>query len=58
MNEKTKLMRIFLEPDKYDFDKFPRVSLRKKRLFENGASYDLVRVSLITISDEDLKKSL
>ena len=99
----SELMRIFTEPDAYDFEKFPRVSNRKKqfkdneggneevcdlvenyareraeeaakkaaeeaakkaaeeatnsakRLFENGASYELVRASLTSLSDEELK---
>lgn len=95
----AELMRIFTETDRYDFEKFPKVSSRKKqfkdnegghenvcdlvenyareraeeaakeaekkaakeaadsarRLFENGASYELVRASLTTISDEELK---
>ena len=84
----AKLMHIFTEPDKYDFEKFPRVSLRKKqfkdneggnkevcdlvenyakeraqetatdsakKLFENGASYELVRASLTTLSDAELQ---
>lgn len=99
----AELMRIFTEPGKYDFEKFPRVSSRKKqfkdneggnekvcdlvenyakeraqeaaqkaaqeaaqkavqeamdsakRLFENGASYELVRTSFVTLSDTELK---
>lgn len=99
----AELMRIFTEPDAYDFEKFPRVSNRKKqfkdneggneevcdlvenyareraeeaakkaaeeaakkaaeeaansakRLFENGASYELVRASLTSLSDTELK---
>ena len=90
-------MRIFKEPDAYDFEKFPKVSKRKKqfkedeggdktmcdlvedyvnkkaaeaateatveeakasalRLFQNGASYELVRASITSITDEELKE--
>lgn len=97
-------MRIFKEPDAYDFEKFPRVSKRKKqfkedeegdktmcdlvenyankkaaeaaakaaaeaaakaaaeakasalRLFQNGADYELVRASITSITDEELKE--
>ena len=85
----AELMKIFTESDAYDFEKFPRVSKRKKqfkeseggneemcdlvenyakqkaeekaadsarKLFENGVSYDIVRASITTISDEDLQK--
>ena len=86
----------FKEPDIYDFEKFPKVSGRKKqfkeseggdetmcdlvenyakkkaaeaaeeaavakekdnalRLFQNGASYDLVRASIVSLSDEELQ---
>ena len=89
-------MRIFKEPDAYDFEKFPKVSKRKKqfkesergdetmcdlvenyankkaaeaakeaviakekesalRFFKNGASYELVRASIISLSDEELQ---
>lgn len=92
----AELMRIFKEPDIYDFEKFPKVSGRKKqfkeseggdetmcdlvenyakkkaaeaaeeaavakekdnalRLFQNGASYDLVRASIVSLSDEELQ---
>lgn len=95
----AELMRIFKEPDTYDFKKFPKVSGRKKqfkegeggnetmcdlvenyakkkaaeaaakaaaeaaeearnsalRLFQNGASYELVRASILTLSDEELQ---
>lgn len=85
----AELMRIFKEPDAYDFEKFPKVSGRKKqfkeseggdetmcdlvenyankkavaeakdsalRLFQNGASYELVKASIISLSDEELQK--
>ena len=88
----AELMKIFTESDAYDFEKFPRVSKRKKqfkeseggneemcdlvenyakqkaakeaaekaadsarKLFENGVSYEIVRASITTISDEDLQ---
>lgn len=99
----AELMRIFKENDAYDFEKFPKVSGRKKqfkeseggdetmcdlvgnyakecaakaaaeaaakaaeeavaeakdsalRLFQNGASYELVRASIISLSDEELQ---
>lgn len=99
----AELMRIFKEPDAYDFEKFPKVSGRKKqfkeseggdktmcdlvenyakkkaaeaaekaaveaaekaveeaknsafRLFQNGASYELVRASIVSLSDEELQ---
>lgn len=92
----AELMQIFTKPDVYDFQKFPRVSKRKKqfkqseggekevcklveeygrecaeeaakeaeiqteknsarRFFENGASYEIVRASLLTLSDEELQ---
>lgn len=87
------LMRIFKEPDAYDFKKFPKVSKRKKqfkeseggdetmcdlvenyakkkateeavkeakdsalRLFQNGANYELVRASIVLLSDEELQE--
>ena len=89
----AELMRIFKEKDTYDFEKFPKVSGRKKqfkeneggsekmcdlvenyakeraeeaakqtekdnalRLFQNGADYELVRVSITSLSDEELQK--
>ncbi len=89
----AELMRIFKEPDAYNFEKFPKVSKRKKqfkeseggdetmcdlvenyakkkadeaavakekdsalRLFQNGASYELVRASIILLSDEVLQE--
>ncbi len=89
----AELMRIFKEKDTYDFEKFPKVSRRKKqfkeneggsekmcdlvenyakeraeeaakqtekdnalRLFQNGADYELVRVSITSLSDEELQK--
>ena len=85
----AELMKIFTESDAYDFEKFPKVSNRKKqfkeseggkeemcdlvenyakqkaeekaadsarKFFENGVSYDIVRASITTISDEDLQK--
>lgn len=88
----AELMRIFNENDAYDFEKFPKVSGRKKqfkgneggnekmcdlvenyaneraakaavaeakdsalRLFQNGASYELVRASITSLSDEELQ---
>ena len=87
------LMRIFKEPDAYDFKRFPKVSKRKKqfkeseggdetmcdlvenyakkkateeavkeakdsalRLFQNGANYELVRASIVLLSDEELQE--
>lgn len=94
------LMRIFKEPDAYDFEKFPKVSKRKKqfkedeegdktmcdlvenyankkaaeaaakaaaeaaaeakasalRLFQNGVDYELVRASITSITDEELRE--
>ena len=83
----AELMRIFTETDAYDFEKFPKVSARKKqfkeseggkeqmcdlvenyakecaeeaaietakRFFENGVSYEVVRASITTLSDEVL----
>ena len=89
----SELMHIFTVADAYNFEKFPRVSKRKKqfkesegdneemcdlvenyakkraeeataekaadsakKLFENGVSYEIVRASISTISDEDLQK--
>ena len=89
----AELMRIFKEPDAYDFKKFPKVSKRKKqfkeseggdetmcdlvenyakkkateeavkeakdsalRFFQNGASYELVRASIVLLSDEELQE--
>ena len=85
----AELMKIFTESDAYDFEKFPKVSNRKKqfkeseggkeemcdlvenyakqkaeekaadsarKFFENGVSYDIVRASITTISDDDLQK--
>ena len=90
-------MRIFKEPDAYNFEKFPKVSKRKKqfkedeggdktmcdlvenyankkaaeaaaakaveeakgnalRFFQNGASYELVRASITSLTDEELKE--
>lgn len=86
------LMRIFKKQDVYNFEKFPRTSIRKqyflenergkgemcevvenyaiqyakekeletaketaRRLFENGASYEVVRKSIIILSDNELK---
>lgn len=87
--EIAELMRIFKENDAYDFEKFPKVSGRKKqfkegkgenvkmcnlvenyakecaaeetkenalRLFKNGASYELVRASITSLSDEELRE--
>ncbi|MBQ8559662.1 MAG: PD-(D/E)XK nuclease family transposase [Tyzzerella sp.] len=92
----AELMRIFKENDAYDFEKFPKVSGRKRqfkaseggnetmcdlvenyakqkaaeaekkaiaaeakasalRFFQNGASYELVRTSIISLSDEELQ---
>ena len=84
----AELMYIFTEKDAYDFQKFPKVSARKKqfkesqggqeevcdlvenyakecaeeaekkaakKLFENGAKYELVRASITSLSDEELK---
>lgn len=88
----AELMRIFKEPNIYDFEKFLKVSGRKKqfkeseggdktmcdlvenyakkkaaeaaiakekdsalRLFKNGASYELVRASIVSLSDEELQ---
>ena len=83
------LMKIFKEPDVYDFEKFPKVSKRKKqfkeseggdktmcdlvenyankkavqeakdnalRFFQNGANYELVRASILLLSDEELQE--
>lgn len=89
----AELMRIFKEPDTYNFKKFPKVSKRKKqfkeseggdetmcdlvenyakkkaneaavakekdsalRLFQNGANYELVRASIVLLSDEELQE--
>ena len=89
----AELMHIFTVADAYDFEKFPKVSKRKKqfkeseggneemcdlvenyakkraeeataekaaerarKFFENGVSYEIVRASISTISDEDLQK--
>ena len=89
----AELMHIFTDTDAYNFEKFPKVSKRKKQFkeseggneemcdlvenyakerakeatakeaadsarifFENGVSYDIVRASITTISDEDLQK--
>ena len=85
----AELMRIFKEPDAYDFKKFPKISGRKKRFkeseggdetmcdlvenyankkavqeakdnalrfFQNGASYELVRASIVLLSDEELQE--
>lgn len=82
-------MRIFKESDAYDFEKFPKVSKRKKqfkedeegdkimcdlvenyankkaaaeakasalRLFQNGVDYELVRASITSITNEELKE--
>jgi hypothetical protein len=82
-------MHIFTVKDAYDFEKFPKVSKRKKqfkeseggqgevcelvedygkecaeqaekdsakRLFKNGASYEMVRNSFSLLSDEELQK--
>lgn len=86
------LMHIFTEPDAYDFQKFPKVSKRKKqfkgneggekemcdlvenyaneraekaakeaernsalRFFQNGASYEMVRASILSLTDEELQ---
>ena len=92
----AELMHIFTDINAYDFEKFPKVSKRKKqfktneggknevcdlvenyakkkateaaeeaavakekdnalRLFQNGASYDLVRASIVSLSDEELQ---
>ena len=82
------LMSIFINPEKYDFKKFPKISKRKKqfkenegdltmcdlvenyankkakerdmetaiRLFQNGVSYELVRASILSLSDDELQK--
>lgn len=85
----AELMYIFTKKDAYDFQKFPKVSARKKqfkesqggqeevcdlvenyakecaeeaekkaakKLFENGAKYELVRASITSLSDEELKR--
>lgn len=96
----AELMRIFTEQDAYDFEKFPKVSKRKKqfkeseggkkqvcdlvenyarqcaekaakeaeekaakeaensalKLFKNGVSYEVVRASITSLSDEKLQK--
>ena len=89
----AKLMRIFKEEMLYDFEKFPKVSKRKKQFkeseggkqevcdlvenyekqraeeaaekaaretarnfFENGVSYEVVRASIATLSDEELQE--
>ncbi len=93
----AKLMRIFKEEMLYDFEKFPKVSKRKKqfkeseggkqevcdlvenyakqraeeaaekaaekatretarKFFENGVSYEVVRASIATLSDEELQE--
>ena len=90
------LMHIFTEKDAYDFEKFPKVSRRKKQFkesegggeemceavenyarecaeeavkettekvsketaynfFKNGASYEIVRASITSLSDEELQ---
>lgn len=86
------LMRIFTEPDAYDFQKFPKVSSRKRqfkeseggknemcdivenfakewakeetkeaeknnalRLFQNGVGYEIVRASILSLTDEELQ---
>ena len=99
--EVTELMHIFTVKDAYDFEKFPKVSKRKKqfkeseggqgevcelvenyakqyaekaaeeaakeaakgaardnarRLFENGASYEIVKKSIPLLSNEELQK--
>lgn len=84
----AELMKIFTNQEKYDFDKFPQISKRKKqflenergeekmcelvdnfvkenviekskeiakRFFENGISYEVVRVSIDTLTDEELQ---
>ena len=92
----AQLMRIFTDDTAYDFEKFPRVSQRKRqfkeedggtknmcdlveqyakeyaeevaeervketargnalRLFQNGGSYELVRASIPSLSDEELQ---
>lgn len=81
-------MRIFTDKDAYNFQKFPKVSARKKqfkenkggqeqvcdlvenyakecaeeeakksaqRFFENGVSYEVVRASITSLSDEELE---
>ena len=92
-SDTAELMRIFKEPDAYNFEKFPKVSKRKKqfkedeggdktmcdlvedyankkaeakaredakdnalRLFQNGASYELVRASITSLEDEELQE--
>ena len=83
----AELMRIFKEPNTYNFEKFPRVSARKKqfkeseggsenmcdlvenyarecaeeatrqnalKLFENGVSYEIVRASITSLTEEEL----
>ena len=63
----AELMRIFKEPDAYDFEKFPKVSKRKKQFKESEGgdmtmcdlvenSYELVRASIVSLSDEELQK--
>ena len=81
----AELMRIFKNPNAYDFEKFPKVSKRKKqfkedeggqqemcelvenyakkkekdtalRFFQNGASYELVRTSITSLTDEELQE--
>ena len=95
----AELMRIFKNLNAYDFEKFPKVSGRKKqfkesdegdermcelvenyakkvaekaaadaaiakekenalRLFQNGVSYEVVRASILSLSDEDLQQIL
>lgn len=82
-------MRIFKNPNAYDYEKFPRVSGRKKqfkesdegdetmcdlvenyakkvaiakekenafRFFQNGVSYEVVRASILSLSDEELQE--
>lgn len=88
----AELMHIFTVKDAYDFEKFPKVSARKKqfkesdggtdevcelveqygkecaeratketevktakRFFQNGASYEMVRNSISTLSDVELQ---
>lgn len=85
----AELMHIFTVKDAYDFDKFPKVSARKKqfkeseggtrevcdlveqygkecaekaakqtakRFFQNGASYEMVKDSIPSLSDEELQE--
>ena len=87
--EVAELMHIFTVKDAYDFEKFPKISARKKqfkdseggekevcelvenyarqvaeqatkatakRFFENGASYEMVRSSITSLSDEELQE--